>query len=465
MNKTVADSGTWSLDEIRVGDKRATHQAVKGAAIGNLVEWYDFSLYSYTATIIAQVFFPESLGGSKGLIATFGTLAAAFVVRPLGGLIFGPVGDRLGRKRVLLITMFLMAVSTTATGLLPGYKSIGIWAPILLVTVRMCQGLSTGGEYAGAMTYVNEHASDARRGTMAAFLPVGTLTGYLTGAALFTALRVTLSSSDMINWGWRIPFVLGAPLAIVVLTIRSRIDKSPNYQNAGEDHKPSGREQLNQTVVKQWRALLICIGLELTIGLTSYMVGGYMPTYLKKTAGVPDTAAMVIIMAVLAVVLVAVVFVAKLSDRVGVKPLMWTGCALLISAAIPAFLLIRFGGGYLLKFLGVLIIGLAQLCFTGTEARTLPSLFPTNVRFGATSIGLNFSVSLFGGPTPLIAAWLVSATGNALIPAYMLIVAGFVGAIAVFFMSEVAGKHLPGSGPTVQSHEEACQVAGTQRTG
>lgn len=398
------------------------------------------------------------------MIATFGTLAATFVVRPIGGFVFGPLGDRIGRKRVLMITLVLMAVSTTATGLLPGYRTIGIWAPILLVVIRLAQGLSTGGEYAAAMTYVNEHVSDRNRGMMTGFLPVGTLSGYVAGAALVTALQAGLSMPEMMSWGWRIPFLIAGPLGVAAAWMRSRIDESPDFQEEDQDEQgSSGGEQLQETVLQQWKPLLICICLELMIGVTSYILSGYLPTYLRKTVGVPPDPALMMVLLALAVQLVLVVFVAKLSDRIGMKPLMWTGSALLVVVAVPAFLLIRSSGGLPIKFLGVLMIGLTQLCFTSTEPRTLPSLFPTKVRQGATSIGFNISVSSFGGPAPLVAQWLVSITGNTLVPAFMLVFAGVVGAITLMFTPEVAGRRLPGSGPTAENESEARKLTGEKR--
>ncbi|WP_461480120.1 MFS transporter [Mycobacterium sp. HUMS_1102779] len=437
-------------------------RSIQGTAIGNFMEWYDFSLYSYTATILAQLFFPQS-GGSGGIIATFGTLTAAFIVRPFGGVVFGPLGDRIGRKKVLMITIVLMAASTTATGLLPGYDAIGVWAPILLMAIRVCQGLSTGGEFAGAMTYVDEQASDRKRGMMAGFLPMGTLSGYVVGAAFVTGLQIALPAGDMTSWGWRIPFLVGAPLGVAALLMRQRIDESAGYQESKTDDQPSGAEQFKETVLKRWQSLLLCVCLELTIGLTGYMLTGYLPTFLKSTVHVPDNPALAIVLVVLVILLCAVVFVAWLSDRIGVKPLMWTGCGVLIVVAVPAFLLMRSGGGYLVKFLGVLLVGLPYLCFTSIEPRTLPSLFPTKVRYGATSIGFNVAVSGFGGPTPLVAESLVSATGSSLAPAFMLIFAGAVGAVTLFFTPEVAGRRMPGAGPSADDREEARRLAGERR--
>src|SRR3984893_12799095 len=199
-------------------------------AIGNFMEWYDFGVYGYIATTIAQVFYPGNSGTAVHLIATFGTLAAAFVVRPLGGFIFGPLGDRIGRKRVLMTTITLMTVGTTATGLLPGYSTIGIWAPILLVVARVFQGLSTGGEYVGAMTYVVEQAPDRKRGMVVRFLPMGNLSGFVLAGLMVTGLQTLLSSHDMLTWGWRIPLLLSAPFGLIALYMRLRLDESAAYE-------------------------------------------------------------------------------------------------------------------------------------------------------------------------------------------------------------------------------------------
>jgi MFS family permease len=453
--------GEWTLDEITIADRHSARRSIAGAAIGNFMEAYDFTLYSLVATILAQTFYPGENSGSGNLIATFGTMTAGFVVRPLGGFIFGPLGDRIGRKPVLMMTILLMAIGATAMGVLPGYHTVGIWAPIMLVTLRICQGLSSGGEYAGAMTYISEHAPDNKRGTMAGFLPVGTLGGFVAGAALVTALQTVLSAHDMQTWGWRIPFLLAAPLGLLAVWLRSRIDESPDYEELKQDQREHfGRDQFRDTVVQQWRPLLICIGLELAISDTSYMLSGYVPTYLKKTVGVPDIAALSMVLVVLTLLTGAVLVVARLSDRIGVKPLLWTGCGLLVVVSLPAFTLMRFGGGYPAKFAGVALVGSAMMFLSSLEPAILPALFPTNVRYGALSIGFNIAVSAFGGTTPLLAEALVAWTENPMVPAYILVVAGVVGAVTLAFTPEVAGKPLLGSGPSVESRAEARDLAG-----
>jgi MFS transporter, MHS family, proline/betaine transporter len=437
-------------------DTRDADSAIRrdtaGTAVGNFMEWYDFGVYGYIATTIAQVFYPGNSVSAVHLIATFSTLAAAYVVRPIGGFVLGPLGDRIGRKRVLVITIVLMAVGTTMTGLLPGYSTIGVWAPILLLVARIFQGLSTGGEFVGAMTYLVERAPNHRRGMMVGFLPLGNLVGFVLAGLLVTALQAWLPAHDMLAWGWRIPLLLGAPFGVLALYLRLRIKESPAYERmSGSTPVDRGWQQFRRTVVEQRKPMVICAALVVTSQAPDFMLTGYLPTYLKVVVHVGKTAGLVMIVATLAILMAAVVFVAMLSDRIGVKPIMWTGCGLLVVASVPAFLLMRFGGAFPLVFIGVLLVGLMELCFDSTTPAALPALFPTRVRNGALAISYNIALSTVGGTTPLIAQALISSTGSAMVPAYMLIFAGLVGTVSLPFMSEVSGKPLPGSEPSVES--------------
>lgn len=457
----------WARDDIQVSNPAAIRRSIRGVAIGNLMQWFDFGIYGYLATTIAQVFYPGDRASTVGLIATFGTMAAAFVVRPLGGLIFGPLGDRLGRKRVLIMTITLMTGATTAVGLLPGYATIGVAAPLSLVAARVVQGLSTSGEYVGAMTYIIEQAPDRRRGQVAGFVPLATWTGYVFGALLVTGLQFGLTDEQMLSWGWRVPFLLSAPLGLAALYLRRRLGESPHYQDIDDDQRvseQSGGQQVKQTVAGQWRPLLICTGLVLTFNITASMLVGYLPTHLEKVARLDGTSALAMLLVVLVIVAAAVVFVARLSDRVGAKPIIWAGCGGLVVASLPAFWLMRCVDSHPAIFVGVLLIGLMMLCFTSIEPSVLPALFTTNVRNGALAIGFNISVAIFGGATPLLAQALISATGNPLTPAALLIFAGTVGVVTLIFTPEVAGRRLPGSGPSVETEQAARQLAGAETT-
>ena len=260
----------WTRDQIQVTNPEAMRRSIRGASIGNFMEWYDFGVYGYIATTIAQVFYPGDSVSAVHLIATFSTFAAAFVVRPVGGFIFGPLGDRIGRKRVLVITIVLMTVGTTGTGLLPGYSAIGVWAPILLVVARVFQGLSTGGEYVGAMTYVVEQAPDRKRGMVVGFLPLGNLAGFVAAGLIVTGLQTWLPSQDMLTWGWRVPLLLSAPLGLVAVFMRLRLEESPAYHNKSLDAEACGDgQQYGRTIAEQWKPMLICAALVFLTGYTS----------------------------------------------------------------------------------------------------------------------------------------------------------------------------------------------------
>jgi MHS family proline/betaine transporter-like MFS transporter len=437
-------------------------RSIKGTAVGNFMEWYDFGIYGYIATNLARVFFPGDSVSKGSLAATFGILAAAYAARPLGGFVFGLIGDRVGRKPMLVMTISLMALGTTVTGVLPGYHSIGAWAPVLLAVTRIMQGFSTGGEYVGAMVYVDEQAPDNKRGLLAAFLPLGSEGGFVVAGVLVTALQSWLPDDDMLSWGWRIPLLLSAPFGLLALFLRLRLEESPAYEQASDNQDKSSDgagQQLRHTLIAQWRPLLLCVALVLTYNVADYMLTGYLPTYMKTVVPVGVTAGMVMIVLTLLVMMAAMLFVARLSDHIGVKPILWTGCGLLVVLSIPAFMLLGSGASNPVIFVGVLLIGAMVLCFDSITPATLPVLFPTQVRYGALAIGFNISISTFGGSTALIAEGLVSATGSPIAPAYMLVVAGLIGAVALRFMPEVAGKRLPGAAPTVENEEQARDLA------
>jgi MHS family proline/betaine transporter-like MFS transporter len=242
---TASSNGFWrhknqeqrlTLDDITVVDKSLLKRAVGAMALGNAMEWFDFGVYSYIAVTLGQVFFPSS-NPSAQLIATFGTFAAAFLVRPIGGMVFGPLGDRIGRQRVLAMTMIMMAAGTFAIGLIPSYASIGIFAPVLLLVARLVQGFSTGGEYGGAATFIAEFSTDKRRGFMGSFLEFGTLIGYVLGAGTVALLTATLSHEALLSWGWRVPFLIAGPLGLVGLYIRMKLEETPAFKKQAEERE------------------------------------------------------------------------------------------------------------------------------------------------------------------------------------------------------------------------------------
>ncbi|MFI0722811.1 MFS transporter [Streptomyces sp. NPDC021224] len=462
--------------DVAVADLPKVRLAVGAAALGNTMEWFDFGVYAYLADTLGKVFFPSSSPGTQ-VISTFATFAAAFLVRPLGGLVFGPLGDRIGRQRVLAITMIMMAASTLAVGLLPTYAAVGFLAPVLLLVCRLVQGFSTGGEYAGATTYIAEYAPDRRRGFLGSWLDFGTFIGYSLGSGLVTVLTVTLGSQSLQDWAWRIPFLVAGPLGVTGLYMRLKLEDTPAFKAEVEEAarsvpgegspvdeaRQSGRGRLKDIFTGHWQAILICIGLVLLYNVTNYMVTSYLPTYMTSTLDFGDTTAQLLVLGTMLLVVLTITAVGRTSDRWGRRPVFMTGSIALIALSAPAFLLIR-QGGIVLPAVGCAILGLLLASFAGTSAATLPALFPTRIRYGALSIAFNLSVSLFGGTTPLVASALVEATGDAMVPAYYLMIAGAVGCVSTLYLRETAGKPLSGSRAMVETPGQARRLVARSRT-
>ncbi|MFG3164111.1 glycine betaine/L-proline transporter ProP [Streptomyces sp. NPDC048232] len=441
-------SASPSGAEPTVTDPALVRRAVKAAALGNAMEWFDFGVYSYIAVTLGKVFFPSG-NPTAQLLSTFGAFAAAFLVRPLGGMVFGPLGDRVGRQKVLALTMILMAAGTFAIGLIPSYATIGVWAPVLLLAARLVQGFSTGGEYAGASTFIAEYAPDKRRGFLGSWLEFGTLAGYIGGAGLVTLMTALLSDGDLTSWGWRIPFLIAGPMGIVGLYLRMRLEETPAFAaEVAKAEKKRPKVPLREMVTGQWRALLLCVGLVLVFNVTDYMLLSYMPSYLTSELKYDETHGLLVVLAVMALMMVVQPFAGALTDRVGRRPVIAAGCAGFLLLSVPALLLIR-EGSLLAVGLGMAALGLLLVCFTASMPSALPALFPTRVRYGSLSIGFNISVSLFGGTTPLVVTALIGATGDMMMPAYYMMAAAVIGGVAVWFMSESGGRPLPGSAPAV----------------
>ncbi|MET9292857.1 MFS transporter [Streptomyces sp. NPDC003077] len=462
--------------DITVTDEKTVKRAVKAASLGNAMEWFDFGIYSYLAVTIGKVFFPGG-DSTTSLLSSFATFAVAFLVRPLGGAFFGPLGDRLGRKKILALTMIMMALGTLGIGLIPAYATIGIWSPILLIVLRMVQGFSTGGEYGGAATFIAEYAPDKKRGFFGSFLEVGTLAGYTGAAGLVLVLNTWLGDAAMIDWGWRIPFLVAGPLGLVGLYLRLKLDETPAFQKleTAQTHAPEGsgtdteaefshlsenapRKKLGEIFTRHWPTLLLCIALAGAYGVVDYMLLSYMPTYLSDALGYSESHGLLLLLGTMVVLMLLISSVGRLNDRYGRKPLLMTGMLGFLLLSAPAFLLVK-QGSLVAVIAGMLILGLSLVCLLGTMSATLPALFPTSVRYGSLSIGYNLATSIFGGTTPLAITALINATGgNDMVPAYYTMGAALIGVIAIACMKETARQPLEGSPPSVATVEEAAEI-------
>lgn len=420
-------------------DQSLMRRAIAACAIGNATEWFDYSTYGFLAIILGQVFFPSE-DPTISLLSSFAVFGVAFFIRPLGGFFFGPLGDKLGRQRILAFTIILMAGATFAAGLLPGYATIGIWAPILLVFLRLVQGFSAGGEYGGAATFMAEYAPDDRRGFWTSWLEFGSLTGYLMGAGLVTLLTVSLSDAAMSSWGWRVPFLLGGPLGVVGLYLRLKLEDTPNFK-ALEEAGEVEEAPLRDTFTHAWRPMLLLGGIMVIGFIGNYVLLAYMVNYLQNTMDVaPNTALLITFIAI--VFMLAVIWrVGTLSDRFGRKTVLAAACVGFIVFTYPAFWLISLGN-WPTTMLAMLILALCQVLILGTIPSTLPALFPTEVRYTGFAISYNIVAAVLGGTAAFVAGWLVSATGSNYAPAFYVMAAAAVSLIPILLSPETAKQPL-----------------------
>ncbi|MFF2346953.1 MFS transporter [Pseudarthrobacter sp. NPDC058119] len=456
--------------DVNVVDQPMLKKALGGTIVGNTMEWYDVGVFGYLITTMGPVFLPESDPTTQTLFL-LGTFAATFIARPLGGVIFGWLGDKIGRQKILATTLMIMAASTFAVGLLPDYAQIGLWAAALLVLLKVVQGFSTGGEYAGATTFVSEYAADKRRGFFASFLDLGSYLGFAIGAALVSVLQLTLGQGTMEEWGWRIPFLVAGPLGIIAVYFRSKIEESPQFQatlDAQEEHARTASEgETAQAkgpvgIIKaHWRPIIVAMVVVAAANTAGYALTSYMPTYLTDSKGYDEVHGTLLTIPVLVVMSLCIPLTGKLSDRIGRRPVLWIGAVSTIVLAIPAFMLIGIGQIWS-TLAGLALIAFPVTFYVANLASALPAQFPTSSRYGAMGIAYNFAVAIFGGTTPFIVAALISATGNDMMPAYYLMATSLAGAIAIYFLKESANRPLPGSMPSVDTQAEAKELVATQ---
>ncbi|WP_458116211.1 MFS transporter [Arthrobacter sp. D2-10] len=420
--------------------KRTLRRAIGASAMGNAVEWFDYGVYGVMVVYISSVFFP----GDQATVWALGTFAVSFLVRPLGGLFWGPLGDRIGRKAVLAITILLMAAATFVIGLLPSYDAIGWFAPALLILLRLIQGFSTGGEYGGAATFMAEYAPDRKRGFYGSFLEFGTLAGFALGTLIALICQLTLGAETMADWGWRIPFLIAGPLGIIGWYLRTKLEDTPVFREAEEkgETEPSAGLALKDLLTKFWRPMLAMAGLVVALNVVNYTLLAYMPTYLQDTIDMDADATLTVVLIGQLVMMVLIPFFGRLSDRVGRKPLWWTSLVGLFILALPLYMLMSVN--FWLAMLAFAILGLLYIPQLATISATFPSLFPTHVRYAGFAITYNTSTALFGGTAPAVNEAIIGATGNSLIPAMYMMAACAVGMVAMRGIPETAGLSLRG---------------------
>lgn len=428
-----------TLDQAGSVDPKLLKKVISAAAVGNFIEWYDFAVYGYLATVLAAKFFPGS-NPTTALLETFAVFAVAFALRPIGGVFFGRLGDKIGRKKTLVLTILLISGSTAFIGLLPDYATWGIWAPILLVVARCLQGFSAGGEYAGACAYVIEHAPREKKATYASFIPVSTFFSFAFAAGFTYLLAQAVGPDGMNEWGWRIPFLLAVPLGLFGFYLRSRLGETPLFESM-EEEKDVEAAPFRATIQTHWRMILTLAGFIAATALSFYTFTTYMSTYMQVVGKLSRPEAL--LSSCLCLVLAGLLcpFMGRLSDRIGRRNTTRTACVLLIIAVFPAFMLA--GTGNLgLSVLGQFLLGVGAVMTGIVTAVLMSELFPTKVRYTASAATYNLAYTIFGGTAPFIATWLIASTGNRLSPGIYLAAVCIMAFIACSKLPETSKKSL-----------------------
>jgi len=389
----------------------AVRRGVIAGFVGNVLEWYDFALFGFFAQQIGTHFFPAG-DPTASLLAAYGTFAAGFLMRPVGGALFGWVGDRFGRKQALIWSVLAMAIPSFCIGVLPSTVTIGLAAPILLLLFRLLQGVAVGGEYMASSVFLVEGAPAGRRGWIGSWGPLGAFAGTLLGSAAGAIVNVSMSPEAVMAYGWRIPFILGIAVGLGGLAIRRHyVERVP--------HQAPSKSPLAEAFRSHWRTMLHLVTLTAALSVGFYTTFVYAATWLSQVVGVPARTALGVNTLAMAIALLIIPAAGVASDRVGRRTVLVIGSGALAVLAYPLMALMARGqiGGIIAGEIGLAVL---VAVLSGAMPATMAELAPWRVRCTVLSVAYNFGMALLGGTTPLVAAWLVVRSGVNLAPAWYL---------------------------------------------
>lgn len=401
---------------------KMNRKVVISGMLGNALEWYDYALYGILAPVFSNLFFPSG-DDSSALIKTYLAFAVGFVFRPLGAVIFGRIGDRYGRKKALVTSMVLMAIATGCLGLLPTYQAIGIGAPVMLVIIRIVQGISLGGAFSGSMSYVVEHAPASRRAAIGSFSMLSLVIGFLIGSLVASLVSAVMPEDAFTSWGWRLPFFVGVGIGFVGHYIRHHGEESPAFSEAKESGSLSDRP-VREAFLKHPLLMFQGFNAYLFVTVPFYLLAIYTISFNELQLGLPKQEALSANAIGMVGMFLPMWPMGRLADRIGRKKVLTLGIVTMLLIVYPAFELMQRGG-----FWEVALAQAALAAALGTYMAPIPAMlvemFPTRIRYTGMSLSYNFC-AIVGGLTPSMAAYLIKSTGNTSSIMYLLIGAGVI---------------------------------------
>lgn len=409
-------------------------KAVAAGAIGNVLEWFDYGVYGTLAAIISDVFFPNK-DPLTSLLYTFAVFGVGFLIRPVGSIVFGHIGDKYGRKRALSLTILIMSVSTCLIGLIPSFTTIGIMAPFLLTLTRLLQGISAGGEWGGSVSFIVEYANEKRRGFYGSWQQVSLGGGFMLGSLIGIILINSLTKDQLYSWGWRLPFIIGSILlGVVGWYMRSQLEDTPVYKKA-EERQTVIKNPILTAVRSNFKGMVQAIGFTMVWTGSFYILLTFMPNYINRVLKLPLSQSLLVNFFSYFVLIILEPIAGHLSDKIGRKPILVTACVGFAFLTYPLFILIR-NGNFLNLVLAQLVLGFFLAIYSGAGVAFNAEIFPTNVRYSTLSIAYNIANPLFGGMAPFIATYMVAVTGNNIAPAFYVVVAAIVSLVAILTLPD-----------------------------